>query len=151
MIQLDLAAIANQSVSIRLDDYLYSLDILDTSGVMSLNIKRNGVDILQGQRAVAGASVIPYEHLEGGNFIFVTENGEYPDWRKFGSSQFLLYATADEIAEIRELYDIEVVPVANSIVLADAKQIDQTGYLLIDRSGSRLIISETDYGFLLWS
>jgi hypothetical protein len=152
MIQIELAAIANQSVAIRLDNRLYSLAVHETGGVMSVDITRDGETVLDGQRAVAGAALIPYNYLEAGNFVFVTEAGEYPDWRKFGTSHFLLYANAEELDAIRAAYAVDVVPVANKQALAAAGAYippSLTGFLLINNTGLRLTVGESG-GYLYW-
>lgn len=153
MIQIDLAAIANQAVSIRLDNRLYALTVRETGGVMSVDITRDGVTVLEGQRAVAGSALIPYTYLEAGNFVFVTEGEEYADWRKFGTSHFLLYANAEELAAIRAAYAVDVVPLANAQALtaADAYIPPRTsGYLLINNTGLRLVVGPNG-GNLFWS
>ena len=45
--------------------------------------------------------VIPYQYMVdklGGNFIFKTEDDNYPHYENFGSSCNLFFVTADEIA-----------------------------------------------------
>lgn len=152
MIQIDLAAIANQAVAIRLDNQLYSLAVREAGGVMSVDITRDGVIVLDGQRAVAGAPLIPYTYLEAGNFVFVTEGEEYADWRKFGSSHFLLYANAEELAALRKAYAVGVVPLANRQALAAADAYVPpalTGFLLINNTGLRLTVGANG-GYLYW-
>lgn len=101
MIDITLDPIPNQTVSIRLDEDLYSLTVKATRGVMSADIVRNGVTILSGARIVAGTALIPYRYLEAGNFVLLTDNEEYPDYAKFGSSQSLVFASAEELEALR--------------------------------------------------
>lgn len=111
MLQIKLEAIPNQSFSLRLDDSTYDLRIhalnsftLDGTvipPIMVMDITRNNVTILQGQRLIAGYPVIPYGYLEDGNFVMITEDDEYPDYSKFGVNQYLIFATSAELAEIR--------------------------------------------------
>lgn len=150
MIEIDLAPLANQSVAVRLDNALYEIVVRTTSGVMSVDILRGGELAVQGQRAAAGSPLIPYVYLEAGNFIFVTENEEYADWRKFGTSHFLLYATAQELADIRQQYADTVARVANrqSITVAVPFAPGSTsGFLLARAGGARLLVSPSG-GFL---
>lgn len=100
MKQIALEAIANQSFSIRLDNRRYDIIIKETNGVMSVSIARDNVQIVQGARIVAGFPLINYQYQESGNFIFLTENEELPDYTKFKSTQTLLYASAAELAVI---------------------------------------------------
>lgn len=96
-----LAAIPNQSLSVRLDDVRMVLRIKDANGVMVADLERAGATVLSAVRVLAGEPVIPYRYLETGNFIFLTLNDDLPDWRKFNVSQQLLYLTAAEIATLR--------------------------------------------------
>lgn len=114
MIQINLAAIANQSLNIRLDNRLYGITVKEAAGVMAIDLVRDNVMLLQGQRLVSGSPVIPYQYLESGNFVFITLNDEYPEYPQFGAGQFLLYASADEVLQLRELYDLSVADIVNS-------------------------------------
>lgn len=143
MIQIDLAAIANQSVSIRLDDSFYELTVREAGGTMCVDISRDGTLVLEGARAVAGTALIPYTYLEVGNFVFVTEGEEYADWHKFGTSHFLLYANAEEVAQIRAEYEATVASVANTQTLASAEPFaGLPGFLLMDNTGRRLTVGQ---------
>lgn len=97
---ITLAPIPNQSFSIRLDDERYMLVFKETAGVMSCDISRNNVQLLSGQRIVAGSPLIPYRYQIKGNFIFLTENEELPEYSKFGSTQTLIYASIAELEAI---------------------------------------------------
>jgi hypothetical protein len=101
MIDIDLAAIPNQTVSIRLDDQLYRITIRETRGVMSADIMRDDELLIQGARIVAGTPILPYVYQENGNFVLLTEDEEYPYYDKFGESQSLVYVTPAEIATLR--------------------------------------------------
>lgn len=102
MIDIALAAIANQSLSIRLEDRLYNIAVWATRGVMSADIQRDGTYIVRGARIVSGTPLIPYRYLENGNFVLLTENEEYPDYTLFGVSQNLVYVTIAELEELRD-------------------------------------------------
>lgn len=114
MIQINLAAIANQSLSIRLDNRLYGITVKETRGTMSIDIVRDGAALITGQRLVPGSPVIDYLHLANGNFIFVTINDEYPIWSQFGVDQFLLYASADEVLQLQEQFYATIDELLNS-------------------------------------
>lgn len=107
MIQIPILAIPNQSLSIQLDNNQWDIlirachDNADGStGIMAVDININNVEIISGQRAVCGFPIIPYLYLENGNIGIVTANDEYPDWRQFGITQYLIYASNQEIEEI---------------------------------------------------
>lgn len=82
---------------------MFTLGVKQANGVMCIFISRNDVPIVQGQRCVPERPLIPYRYLEGstGNFYFFTENGEYPHYSRFGGADVLVYATAEELVELR--------------------------------------------------
>jgi hypothetical protein len=107
MIQVPLQNISNQTLSIQLNDNQFDLkfhatqDNLDgSSGVTGVDIIINNNVIVTGVRAVAGYPIIESNYLENGNFIFVTQDDDYPDWRQFGITQFLIYASESELEVI---------------------------------------------------
>lgn len=97
MLNIDLQPIPNQSFSVILDGSVYDITIKETNGTMSYDMTRDNVPVLNGQRIVTGSVLIPYRYLQKGNFVLTTLNEELPDYTKFGSSQFLVYITADEV------------------------------------------------------
>lgn len=105
MLTLDVKNIPNQSFSVALDNTLYDLRIIETNGCMSVDITRAGVIVEQGARIVAGQPLINYSALEDGfgNFMFLTgnNNNDLPYWDQFGATQTLTYASAAELALVR--------------------------------------------------
>ena len=97
-VRIDLQAVANQSLSIALDELQYDLTIKETNGVMSVDFVRENITLMQGARVVAGTPLLPYRYQQNGNFIFITSNGELPYFTKFGISQSLIYASPEELA-----------------------------------------------------
>lgn len=102
MIQIDIAAVPNQRFTSRLGDSFFEIELKATAGVMSATVTVNGAIVVQNARVVAGEPIVPYRYLETGNFVITTLNEELPDWQKFGVSQFLVYASADELASLRD-------------------------------------------------
>lgn len=99
MRDIPLDPVPNQQVIVSLDGNRWQLTIKAARGVMCADILLNDQTLLQGQRIVAGTPLIPYRHLQGaGNFLLLTENDSLPDWRRFGTDQQLIYASAEEIA-----------------------------------------------------
>lgn len=98
---IPLQALPNQSFSVLLDNINYDIRIMLTNGVMSFDITQDNVVIVTGQRAVAGYPIIPYRYLTSGNFVVTTMNDELPDYTQFGITQFLIYASADELEAFR--------------------------------------------------
>lgn len=98
---LDLQPVANQSITATLDNERYQITIKETGGVMSVTIVRNEQAIYTNLRAVSGFPLIPYRYQEQGNFVFETENDQLPDYKQFGITQFLVYASPTELMRFR--------------------------------------------------
>lgn len=98
MRNIPLAAIPNQSLSVRLDDRRLVLRLKEASGVMVADLDRDEVRIISGVRVLAGEPIIPYKYLEEGNFILLTLDDELPDWRQFAATQNLVYLSPEELA-----------------------------------------------------
>lgn len=102
---IPLDAIPNQEISVRLEDFRYTLKFNDLCpGTLCATVSRNDVLLISGVRCVAKELVLPYQYLEGtgGNFYFETPNDEIPDYTKFGSTHFLYYISAAELEAARE-------------------------------------------------
>lgn len=94
-------AVANQRLTTTFDNDRYELTIKEINGVMGVTVVRNAVAVYTNIRIVAGGPIIPYRYQETGNFIFETQNNEIPYYTKFGDTQFLIYASPDELARFR--------------------------------------------------
>jgi hypothetical protein len=107
MIVIPLTNIPNQSLSLTLNGSDYIINVHGTrddgpgTGIATFDIIRNDVAIVTGARALPDFPLIPARYLEDGNFIVETMNDEYPDWRQFGITQNLVYASQDELVAIR--------------------------------------------------
>lgn len=64
MINIPIQAIANQSLTIQLDNNNYDINIHDCDPVMAVTLSINNIIILTGIRAVAGFPIIPSAYLE---------------------------------------------------------------------------------------
>ncbi len=99
---ITLQKIPNQEVIVTIDESRYKIQIKSASGFMTYGIERDGVIIIEnGNRIVNGAPLFPYEYMESGNFILDVPDSELPDFTKFESTQFLVYASQEEIESIR--------------------------------------------------
>lgn len=101
MIQINLSAIPNQSLSVQLNGSLYDLTIKETRGVMCATISRDNILLISNMRMIAGCPLLPYKYLEKGNFLMLTANDEYPYYTKFGDTQILIFASQAELDAIR--------------------------------------------------
>lgn len=90
----------NQSFTVTLDGVRWGLRLTAGGGVTIVDATRDGSTLLTGARGLAGEPLIPYAYLQTGNFIFLVNGGDLPDYRAFGVSQFLIYLSADEIADL---------------------------------------------------
>jgi hypothetical protein len=107
MIQIPILNIPNQTLSVQLDNNQWDIVIYatqdnpdGTTGIMAVDVSINNVVIVSGSRAVSGFPIIGYDYLVNGNIIFTTLNNSYPDWRQFGITQYLIYASDLEMGEI---------------------------------------------------
>jgi hypothetical protein len=101
MIIVPISAVPNQSFSITLDGNAYDLALYVTTNIMAMDIIRNNIPIVLGLRVVPYYPVIPYKYLENGNFIFNTENGDYPYYDQFNVTQQLIYLSQTELNQLR--------------------------------------------------
>lgn len=95
-----LSAVPNQELTVRLDGRRFALRIKEAAGVMVADVTVDGVTILEASRIVGGTPIIPYRYIEAGNLLVLTEGGQLPDWRQFGVTQSLVYASAAELAAL---------------------------------------------------
>lgn len=101
MIDIGIATVPNQTLSIQIDERAYDLTLRETNGCMSVTIVRDRVTLVTNLRVVAGTPMLPYKYQESGNFTMLVENEDLPYWDKFNVTQFLVYLSASEIAALR--------------------------------------------------
>lgn len=101
MIDIPLAAVPNQSLTVQIGDVRYDVSLRESNGVMSASITRDGTPVVSNVRAVGGTPLLPYQYQEAGNFLIVTDAEELPYYDQFGITQFLVYVTPDELAAYR--------------------------------------------------
>lgn len=101
MIDIPLAAVPNQALTIQLVERLYDISVRDVGGAMAASIDRDGVPVVSSLRITPGTPLLPYPYQEAGNFLLTTEGDALPDWEQFGITQFLVYVTAEELAAYR--------------------------------------------------
>lgn len=104
MKQIPLQSTPNQSLSAILDNNTWGITLktIDYATIVSLTL--NGVDVIDGARAVAGALIIPaqYQEKSSGNFFFTTANFQIPFYNQFGLTQSMLYVSASELETFRQ-------------------------------------------------
>lgn len=100
MIEITIQSVPNQTLSIDIDGYSFDIS-LKTAGTIIADISIDQVVKVQGVKCLPNKAILPYQYLEHGNFFFVTEDGDYPDYTQFNISQSLVYLTADEMVALR--------------------------------------------------
>lgn len=99
-----LKAIPKQQFTVVFDNVLWDITLTEAAGIMAATIKSGGevTPVTSGERCVAGELIISkVREAGGGNFLFLTANDDLPWWEKFGITQLLFYASAAEIAAVR--------------------------------------------------
>lgn len=91
-----IAAVPNQAFVSTINGSRYSLRVYDLGASMAVDLDIDGRGILSGCRALANEPVIPYRHMQNGNFLFLTLENTIPDWKLFSSSQFLIFISNEE-------------------------------------------------------
>lgn len=99
--QIPIQALPNQAFSIPLDGNQWDFTIRTANGTIAVTLVRNGTMIIENMRAVAGMKIIPSIYEEAGNFSFITQNFQVPDYTQFGTTQQLIYISADELTGLR--------------------------------------------------
>lgn len=69
---------------------------------MAFSFTLNGTPLIKNVTAVAGIRIIPYDYLENGNFVIITQSQQVPDYRQFGTTQHLLFLEAADIKAFRQ-------------------------------------------------
>lgn len=96
MLEISLIQHPNQTFPVILEGSRYDLTIKDGDGFLIMDVVRDDVMILQGQRLLANTPIIPYNYLTQGNLVIITDNDDLPDWQQFGITQQLYYLTVEE-------------------------------------------------------
>ena len=101
MMQVPLQAIPNQQFQLMVDGNAWDLTVKSIGGVITVSFLLNSVDLYDSARAVAGSFIIPSIYEESGNFIFVTQQEQIPDYTQFGITQYLIYCSPSDMAGFR--------------------------------------------------
>ncbi len=147
---IPLQAIPNQSFTIVLDNNEWSFTIKITNGIMSVSLLLNNNLIIQNVRTVANEKIIPSIYEESGNFLFLTQNFQLPDYTQFGITQTLVYVNAAELAAFRAAPTLPITAADFNPIAALPLRFAPTGYINSPVAGMalRLDASTTDVGIL---
>lgn len=99
MIDVNLQQLANQELTITLENARYVLRVVETNSSMALTIIKDDVTFIQNALLMANDFQLRTNLVDpdSGNFFFDVQNESLPDWRQFGVTQFLRYLTSDEL------------------------------------------------------
>ena len=101
MIEIDLQQIPNQEFIRIVDNVRYRICLRSFHNLTLADVYINDVAVKNGLRCAANEPLIPYKYLtEGGNFVFVCLNNDYPYYTKFGETQTLVYMTTEEMERV---------------------------------------------------
>lgn len=98
---IPLQAIPNQEFTVVLDNNQWNITLKTVINITAASLSLNGVTLLDNTRCVANGLIIPYQYLEAGNFLFLTQNFQLPDYTQFGITQFLVYLSATDLIALR--------------------------------------------------
>lgn len=93
---------ANQEFDVLIDDIQNTIHLLlqTVNNVIMMSVFINNEQIGQPFMCFANQPIIPYPYIIdilGGNFIFETQNNNYPNFENFGKTCFLYFITKDEL------------------------------------------------------
>lgn len=101
--QIPIISTPNQSLSVVINDVSYEITLKLVEGIMEFSLSVNGNKVTDGERCFPNQFVLPYLYMvNGGNFIFKTENEKYPNWEDFGSTCQLLFFSSEEIENAKK-------------------------------------------------
>ncbi len=112
---IPIQAIPSQTFSyIDSDNNQWSIAIKLVADQVAFSLSLNGQIILENITAVAGIRIIPYDYLEQGNFVLITQNQQIPDYTQFGTTQQLVFLSKSDILSFRQrLSDLTIITAAD--------------------------------------
>jgi len=100
MIKIDLNITPNQTFSFSSGGVNYTITLKLADGIEYATVSAGDTVLCSGVRCVPREFIIPYEYMtKGGNFLWVCDDNQYPEYTKFNDQHVLLYLTDEEIAE----------------------------------------------------
>lgn len=90
----------NQTFSTTLNNVDLEVILKTSDDLMLFALKSGDEYICPYVPACSNQGLLPYPYMEsevGGNFFFVTENGEYPYYENFGTTCSLYFITEEEL------------------------------------------------------
>lgn len=94
---IDLKSTPNQEFFINILNRDMTIRIIDR-GLPLFSLYINGDYLVQNIPCFSNQGILPYPYMTteiGGNFMFLTENDQYPKWDNFGNTCNLVFVTGD--------------------------------------------------------
>ncbi len=101
MNRIPIQPVANQSLRLNLSGNRYDVAIKEAGGIMSVSISIDDEVVISGSRLLPNTPIIPFRHLENGNYLMISDGDEIPYYTEFGSSQRLVFMSQAEIEALR--------------------------------------------------
>ena len=102
--EIDLNNLPNQNFTISINDIDMEVNIRlageDDNRIMFFSLLINDEYICPNVPVFSNQGVLPYPYMVsevGGNFYFITENDDYPNYENFGTTCKLYFLTEDEL------------------------------------------------------
>lgn len=131
MMNVPVQIVPNQEFTISLDDNTWDISLKMVNGTIVVTLIFNNITLVENTLAVAGSLIIQPQYLEAGNFFFVTQNFELPDYTQFGITQSFIYVSAAELAAVRSAPSSPIITASYfNPIAALPPRFSPTGYVL---------------------
>ena len=102
MVQLiNLVANANQSFTLIIDNHRYEVTIRSSFSGVCVDLVVDDLMVVSGVRILPKEPMVPYDYMTSGNFVLLTEMDQLPDFREFGTTQFLFYVDQETLKKMQ--------------------------------------------------
>lgn len=99
-VSIPLASIPNQRLSVMIEGRRYEISVIVAGQSVAVSIACDGDVICSNARAVPNIPILTYDYQQAlafGNFAFLSESGEYPDWRTLADNDAFIFVPASEL------------------------------------------------------
>ena len=100
MQEITLEKIPQQTFSISLGGYKWSLSFRTVKGYTLATVEKDGEKVIDSVVCSPNMPILPYTYMSVGDFVFACDNGEYPTYENFGNSVKLYWLDPADLQEI---------------------------------------------------
>lgn len=99
MIDINLQQLANQELSIALENSRYVIRVVETNTMMAITITQDDTVLIENQRLLPNDFILRRNLVDAdsGNFMMLVQDDSIPAFQNFNITQFLVYITSDEL------------------------------------------------------